>query len=342
MTRSFITIFIILLIFSERVSSQTIGGNSTFSFLRMQLHPQAGALGGRNLSMISGDLGVVSENPALLTKSHHADLSANFIFLAPSITGLYGVGAFHLKKTATTFSLGLQHILYGSQIQTDAAGSVLGEFRAYDQMIGLTASRRYGKRWNYGATMKLINSRYGPYSSLAVASDVGLTYHDEEKQLKIGFVAKNMGVQMKTFSGIGEDLPFDMLIGVTKHLEGAPLRFSVTAQRIHQFDLLYNDTLFAAENYGSTDKGGFGTKLLSHLIVGTDVLIGEKIVISAGYNVLRRRELRIRNLASGLTGFSYGLQLNLQRLKFYFSRSHHQSSLSQNQVSLSFRLQSKD
>ena len=342
MTRSFITIFIILLIFSERVSSQTIGGNSTFSFLRMQLHPQAGALGGRNLSMISGDLGLVSENPALLTKSHHADLSANFIFLAPSITGLYGVGAFHLKKTATTFSLGLQHILYGSQIQTDAAGSVLGEFRAYDQMIGLTASRRYGKRWNYGATMKLINSRYGPYSSLAVASDVGLTYHDEEKQLKIGFVAKNMGVQMKTFSGIGEDLPFDMLIGVTKQLEGAPLRFSLTAQRIHQFDLLYNDTLFAAENYGSTDKGGFGTKLLSHLIVGTDVLIGEKIVISAGYNVLRRRELRIRNLASGLTGFSYGLQLNLQRLKFYFSRSHHQSSLSQNQVSLSFRLQSKD
>jgi hypothetical protein len=171
---------------------------------------------------------------------------------------------------------------------------------------------------------------------------VGLTYHDEEKQLKIGFVAKNMGVQMKTFSGIGEDLPFDMLIGVTKQLEGAPLRFSLTAQRIHQFDLLYNDTLFAAENYGSTEKGGFGTKLLSHLIVGTDVLIGEKIVISAGYNVLRRRELRLRNLASGLTGFSYGLQLNLQRLKFYFSRSHHQSSLSQNQVSLSFRLQSKD
>jgi hypothetical protein len=209
-------------------------------------------------------------------------------------------------------------------------------------MIGLTASRRYGKRWNYGVTMKLINSRYGPYASLAVASDVGLTYHDEEKQLKIGFVAKNMGVQMKTFSGIGEDLPFDMLIGVTKQLEGAPLRFSLTAQRIHQFDLLYNDTLFAAENYGSTDKGGFGTKLLSHLIVGTDVLIGEKIVISAGYNVLRRRELRLRNLASGLTGFSYGLQLNLQRLKFYFSRSHHQSSLSQNQVSLSFRLQSKD
>ncbi|MFN5423506.1 MAG: type IX secretion system protein PorQ [bacterium] len=342
MTRCVFPIFLALMCSFTGSLGQTLGGNSTFSFLRMQLHPQAAALGGRNVSMIEGDLGLVSENPAHLSKAHHSTLSANFIFLAPSITGLYGIGAYHWKKTATTISLGLQHNLYGSQMQTDASGMILGEFRAYDQMIGLSASRIYGKRWKYGTTFKFINSRYGVYTSLAIAADVGITYHDEDRKLKLGFVAKNMGAQIKTFSGFGEDMPFDLLIGASKQLPQAPFRFSITAQRIHQFDLLYNDTLFNNENYGRQETSGLGTKILSHMIIGSDILVGDRLVFSLGYNVLRRRELRIRNLASGLSGISYGFQLNLNRLKFYFSRAHYQTSLSQNQVSLSFRLQSKD
>ena len=342
MIRYFPIIFLILTCSFTGGIGQTLGGNSTFSFLRMQLHPQAASLGGRNISMIEGDLGLVSENPAQLSKSHHSVISSNFIFLAPSITGLYGVGAYHWKKTATTISLGLQHNLYGSQAQTDASGLIMGEFRAYDQMVGASASRSYGKHWKYGTTLKFINSIYGPYSSQAIAADAGLTYYDEERKLKMGFVAKNMGTQIRTFSGSGEDLPFDMLIGVTKQLAKAPLRFSVTAQRLHQSNILYNDTLFMAENYGRQEKNGLGAKIMSHLILGSDILIGDRLVFSVGYNVLRRREFRIRNLASGLSGISYGFQLNLQRLKFYFSRAHYQTSLSQNQVSISFRLQTKD
>lgn len=338
-----ISLTVIVMMCSFTVSiGQTLGGNSTFSFLRMQVHPQAASLGGRNVSMINSDLALISENPAQLSKAHHSIISANFIFLAPTITGLYGVGAYHWKKTGTTISLGLLHNLYGNQAQTDASGLLLGEFKAYDQMIGLSASRIYGKRWQYGTTLKLINSIYGAYTSLALAADVGITYQDEGRKLKMGFVAKNMGAQIRTFSGAGEDLPFDLLIGATKQVQGAPFRLSLTAQRLHQFDLSYNDTLFNNENYGSQEKTGIGAKIFSHMIVGTDVLVGDRLVFSVGYNVLRRREFRIRNLANGLSGFSYGFQLNLRRLKFYFSRAHHQTSLSQNQVSLSFRLLAKD
>lgn len=342
MTRLISIFFVVLMCSFNGGNGQTLGGNSTFSFLRMQLHPQAAALGGRNVSIIEGDPGLTSENPAILSKEHHTRVSTNFIFLAPSITGLYGVGAFHWKKTETTFGLGVQHNLYGVQSQTDASGLILGEFRAYDQMIGLSASRKYGTRWQYGTTLKLINSRYGAYTSLAIGTDIGITYHDEGRKLKMGFVAKNMGTQIRTFSGAGEDLPFDLLIGATKQVKDAPFRFSLTAQRIHQFDLLYNDTLFNNENYGRQEKTGLGAKIISHMIVGTDVLVGDRLVFSVGYNVLRRREFRIRNIANGLSGISYGFQLNLNRLKFYFSRAHYQTSLSQNQISLSFRIQSKD
>jgi len=320
-------------------TAQTLGGSSIFNFLRLQLHPQAGALGGRNVSHLGADLGMLSENPSLLRKGHHSTISANFTSLAPSITGLYAAGAYHLEKKATTLALGITHLGYGEQQETDASGNMLGTFQAYDQLLGISISRNYNKKWYYGSTLKFINSRYGAYASQGLALDMGLNYYDEERMIQFGFAAKNMGVQLKSYGNRKEDLPFDLVLGMTKQLEKAPIRFSLTGQRMHQFDLLYNDTLFNETNFGSQPKTGFGTKIFSHLVFGADVLVGEKIVLTGGYNVLRRSELRIQNIASGLTGFSYGFNLHLQRLRFYYARTHYQSSLSHHQISFSFRLQ---
>ncbi len=320
-------------------TAQTLGGSSAFNFLRLQLQPQAGALGGRNASHFGADLGMISENPSLLRKNHHSAVSANFTSLAPTITGLYAVGAYHLKKAATTVALGITHLGYGEQQETDASGNMLGTFWAYDQLLGVSVSRKYNKNWYYGSTIKLINSRYGAYASQGLALDMGLNYYDEERMIQFGFAAKNMGVQLKSYGNGKEDLPFDLVLGVTKQLEKAPIRFSITGQRMHQFDLLYNDTLFNQANFGSQPKSNLGTKIFSHLVFGTDILVGEKIVLTCGYNVLRRRELRIQNIASGLTGFSYGFNLHLQRLRMYYARTHYQSSLSHHQISFSFKLQ---
>lgn len=332
---AFVVLWLLLFAGAE---AQTLGGSAAYNFLRLQLHPQAGALGGRNVSHFHVDPGMVAENPALLRDKQHAQLSANFTSLAPTVTGLFAVGALYLNKPATTISLGITHLSYGEQPETDAAGNVLGLFRAYDQMIGVSASKQYGERWFYGSTLKFINSRYGAYASLGLALDIGLNYYDEERMIQLGFAAKNMGVQLKTYTNRKEDLPFDLVLGMTKQLEKAPIRFSLTAQRLHQFDILYNDTLFIENNFGLQNKSNFGSKLISHFIAGTDVLVGDRLTLTAGYNFLRRRELRIQNLASGLTGFSYGFNINLQRLKFYYARTHYQTSLSHHQISFSFKL----
>ena len=323
-------------------AAQTLGGSSAYNFLRLQLHPQAGALGGRNVSHFGGDLGMVNENPSLLRKNHHATVSANFTSLAPTVTGLYAAGAYHLEKKATTLALGITHLGYGEQAEADASGNILGTFRAYDQLLGVSFSRKYNKKWYYGSTLKFINSRYGAFASQGLALDMGLNFYDEERMLQFGFAAKNMGVQLKSYGNRREDLPFDLIVGMTKQLEKAPIRFSFTGQRMHQFDLLYNDTLFNEANFGSQPKSNLGTKIFTHLILGTDIMVGDKIVLTGGYNVLRRRELRIQNIASGLTGFSYGFNLHLQRLKVYYARTHYQSSLSHHQISFSFRLQPTD
>ena len=329
---------LVLLFSTTIVCSQTLGGSSVYNFLKLPMGGQLSALGGRNVSLFSADVGLIAENPALLRKEHHGLLATTFNNLAPFTNALQGIGAYHHEKSNTSFSLGIVHLLYGQEIQTDAAGNILGNFNAYDQVISASFAKSYGKRWRYGASFKIAHSNYGVFRSTGLAADVGITYLDEPKKLQIGFAARNMGVQLKTFGGTDEDLPLDLVIGVTKQLEKTPLRFSLTAQRLHQFNLLYNDTLYNNENYGSNNEVGLLKKIFSHFVLGTELLLGDKLIVLAGYNVLRRNELSIKNIASGLTGFSYGLQLKLNRLNFYYGRSHYQSTLTQNQFTLSVRL----
>jgi hypothetical protein len=333
------TILGVILLFSTGIlRSQTLGGNAVYNFMKLPMGGQLSALGGKNVSLFTADLSLVTENPALLRKDHHGFVSSSFNHLAPFTNALQGVGAYYHQKSKTSFAVGMLHLLYGQETQTDASGNSLGSFRAYDQLISASFAKSYGKRWHYGASLKLIHSNFGVFRSTGLAADVGLTYYDEGQKLQLGFAAKNMGTQLSTYGGKAEDLPFDLVIGITKQLEKAPLRFSLTAQRLHQFDLLYNDTLYNNENFGTTSDDGVVRKIFSHFVLGTELLLGDKLVVLAGYNVLRRNELSIKNIASGLTGFSYGLQLKLNRLQFYYARSHYQSTLVQNQFTLSVRL----
>jgi hypothetical protein len=322
--------------------AQTIGGSSIYNFLKVPQHPLTGALGGRNISSFCGELGMVAENPALLNELNHGNLSTSFTLLAPTLSMLNAAGAFNVKNISTTFAFGINHLQYGSIDQTDASGNSLGIFNPFDQALQISGARTYNKNWHYGIALKYVNSSYGAYRSSAIASDVGLAYYDEEKLFQVGFSAKNMGTQLKTYAGVGEDLPFDISLGITKQLEKAPIRLSMTAQHIHQFDIIYIDTIFNSDNFNLKKRVGFGEKLISHFILASDLLLGSKLVFTAGYNFLRRKELKVSNLSNGFTGLSYGMNYKLNKLDFYFSRSHYQSAIALTQVGFSYKFVSEN
>lgn len=333
--RAFFLLFLTGLL--AQTSAQTLGGQSAFSFLTISHHPQSSALGGLNLTHLNNDVGLSAVNPALMQPVHSGNLSTSMLRIAPGVNSLFGNGAFYLEKTSTTIGLSMNHLLYGDELQTDASGNQLGRIRAFDQYVGASASRSYGERWRYGATVKWANSQYGPFKSSALFADVGLTYTDTAHRLRLGFVARNMGTQLSTYAGQSEDIPFDISIGVSHQLAKAPIRLHLTLQGIHQFDLLYADTTFEAENYGRSFQLGTMQKAFSHLVLGAEYLVGEKLVLMLGYNALRRSELRIRNLSNGLAGFSYGIQFRLGKIDFFYSRLHYQSQLSQHQVAFTVR-----
>ena len=336
--------FRLIILFSLQLSagfSQTLGGNSVFSFLKLSNTPQLTALGGVNVSQNSNDIGLAFNNPALLKPSMHTQMNAVFNSFYAGIKVYHLSFGYHNEKLNTNFSWGLNYFDYGNTSETDASGNIMGKFRPTDWVMQVSVTRSYLNNWNYGATLKFISSNYGQYRSNGLALDVGILYCDSAKLFSASVVAKNMGTQLKKYQGSDpDDLPFDLQIGVTKRLSKAPFSFSLTAQRVHQFDINYSDTTFNNENgfpNSSTKKFSF-EKLINHFVLATTIYVGDRVEVMAGYNFLRRKELRIGNAVNGLNGFSLGTGVKLGKLQLRYARAYYQSNTSFNQLGLNMKL----
>ncbi len=246
---------------------------------------------------------------------------------------------YHHQELNTDFTWGLNFFNYGSTTETDAGGNVLGKFRPVDWVMQIGASRSYLEKWRYGANLKWISSNYGQYRSSGIATDVAVLYKDTAKLFSASFMVKNLGIQLKKYNSEREELPFELQAGMTKRLSKAPFSFSLTAQRLHQFDILYNDTVFNNANGYSNVPAKFSVgKLFDHLVLGATIHIHEKLEVQTGYNFLRRRELNVGNAGNGLNGFSMGAGVLLGKLSLRYARSYYQSGSAYNQLGLNLQL----
>ena len=315
---------------------QTLGGNAAFSFLKLPNSPQLSALGGVNVSNINNDVGMAFNNPSLLRAEMHQQLQVSFNAMYAGIKNYSSQFAYRYDKWQTNFAAGVHFLDYGSIPQTDAAGNVLGSFHPADYVVQVSASRKYLEKWYYGATLKFINSNYGIYRSNGIAMDAGVSYYDTTHLLQVSLVMKNMGTQLKAYTGTrADDIPFDLQAGITKRLAKAPIQFSVTAHHLHQFNIRYNDTTFNNENGLSQNGGGaVPDKFFRHIVFSAQAFITDKIECTIGYNYLLRKELAITNTPNGFTGFSAGVGVLFRKLQIRYARNHYQNNSGYNQFGL--------
>jgi hypothetical protein len=323
-------VLIIILFFVHPVQSQTLGGNAVFQFLQQPNTAQLSALGGLNVSAIGQNVGMAFQNPALLRPDMHHKTDLSFNSFLAGISNYSLTTAMHLPNEQTSFGIGVNYFNYGSMAQTDASGNVLGSFSARDYVVQAMVSQPYKERWWYGMSLKFMHSGYGPYRSSGVAVDIGIAYYDKDAQWQASIVAKNMGTQLRTYDGSfpKEELPFDVEAGISKRLANAPFQFSLTLHHLHRFNIYYNDTSFrASEGDPNYRNSTTFQKIFSHVVLGTQLYLNEKISISAGYNFQRRQDLNAYNFTSGFNGFSLGTSLLLKKLHVHYATGFYQSNL---------------
>ena len=286
----FTLIGILFALLSSAQESQEV-----YTFLRLPVSAHAAALGGDNITISDDDPTMIFHNPALISNTSDKSINLNFMTY---MEGSKSASASFIKAWGerATWGVSAQYMDYGSMKETTIDNIEVGTFSAKDIAIAGTFAYLLGNRWSGGITLRVISSSIAGYNSMAIATDLGLNYLDDERGWSISAVAKNLGGQVKAFQDTYEKIPFDLQVGISKEFNAAPLRCSATFSRLNRWD----------------------TSFIQHLAVGADVFIGESVYIAAGYNFRRREEMKISegdSSSSHGAGLSIGAGLTLKRFK---------------------------
>ena len=320
------------------------GGESTYSFLGLTNSARVAALGGEAVSLMDDDLNLTFHNPALLSPGMHNNLNLNYINYFAGVNFGYASYAYHLKNIGN-LAAGIHYVNYGTFNRTDEFGEDLGTFRASEYALNLIYSRSIIDTFlTVGVNMKPIYSSFEGYSSLGLAFDVGLVYHNPGSLTTLGFVSKNMGLQITTYAGSREKLPFELQFGITQGLAHAPFRFSIIYQNLERWDLTYekqesNDFTSTGEQAQVGGFDVFGDRLMRHLVFGLEFLLGENVHIDLGYNYKRRQEMKV-TVKPGLVGFSFGFGFRISKFHIAYGRSSYHLAGGTNHFSLTTNLSS--
>jgi hypothetical protein len=279
-------------------------GKSGFEYLLLPHSAHSSALGGTNISLIENDASFIFDNPSLLGPEMDLTFQANYLAYVADIRmgnvvftkalgerGAWGIGALYsnygmMKETTE------ENIVLGSLIANDICGSIFFSHDLNDKIRG-------------GISGKFLYSNYYHNTAIGLGVDLGLSYYDEDKGFSAGLTGKNIGRQIKAYEEEISGLPWDIQLGITKTLNHAPIRFSITGVYLKQWKL----------NSFRGGEDSFFKTLGKHLIIGVDFIPSNNFWIGLGYNVKRGVDM-YQEEGNKLGGFSAGAGLRLKSFSF--------------------------
>ena len=289
----------LLLLISQLSPLSAVSQESTtsYNFLRLPVSAHVAAVGGDNITLTDDDPSLIFHNPALINGVSDKSINLNFM----------------------TFMEGAKTASAAFMKETTPEGQEVGTFSARDIAVGGTFAYALTNELSGGVTAKFITSYIAGYNALAVAVDLGLNYFDEDHDLSLSAVARNLGGQVKAYDDNFERIPLDLQVGATKRIGQSPFRLSATLSRLNDW------------------SEGFG----HHIAVGADILLGQNIYIAAGYNFRRSSQMKISDTEGASAhgaGFSAGAGLQLERFKLHVAYGKYHVSASSILINLSYAL----
>ncbi|MEN8157515.1 MAG: type IX secretion system protein PorQ [Bacteroidota bacterium] len=318
------------------------GGESTYAFLGLTNSARVAALGGEVVSINDDDINLVFHNPALLTADMHNHLNLNYVNYFAGVNFGYTSYGYH-REGIGSFAIGMHYVDYGTFSGRDEYAEELGSFTASEYALNLVYARSVlDSMLTVGVNLKPIFSSFERYTSLGIALDMGVTYHNPTTLTTVGVVSKNLGMQLISYTGGRENIPFELQAGITQGLAHAPFRFSVTYQNLERWDLTYEkeeSDVFNPMGEEAQTSGFdlFGDKLMRHLVFGVEFLIGENFHADFGYNYKRRKEMSVV-ARPGMVGFSWGFGFRISKFHIAYGRSSYHLAGGTNHFSLTTNL----
>ncbi|MFW5759456.1 MAG: type IX secretion system protein PorQ [Cyclobacteriaceae bacterium] len=305
-----------------------VSGRYNFDFVDVAGNARVAALGGHNISLVSEDVNLFFGNPALINQEMMGSIGLNHAWLMADI-GMSSV-AYATEVKNGMWAAGLQYLNYGSIPGYDENGMTTGNFQAREYVVALGRSHAIGP-YRLGVNLKYAGSAIGGYNAGMLLFDLGGLYTSPSGNFTAGLLLNNYGFLINEYTGVSNTrLPLDVKAGITVKPEHMPARFSVT---------LYNLARATSvdKKNSNNDVNGVVNKLMSHMTLGTEILISKNFNLRAGYNHLINQELSLEN-ASGGAGFSFGFMLKIKGFELAYTRSIYHLSGGINYLTLNTNL----
>ena len=303
-----------------------VGGKSVYQFLNLVTSPRQSALGGKTLTIYDQDVNQAHFNPATINPEMDNHMSLNYGNYFGEVT--YGTAsyAYTFDRHVQTFHWGVNYVNYGTFDGYDENGTPTTSFTGSD--IALSFGYAYNVPYtdlHIGVNTKLINSTLESYSSFGGAIDLGALYVDEDNSINYAFVVRNIGTQFTTYAGTKENLPLEVMAGISQEIENVPIRWHLTLENLQQWNVTFSNPARAQNSIdGSStpEKTSFFNNALRHVIFGLELFPQKGFNLRLGYNFRRAEELRLLEQRN-FSGISVGMGLKMGRLKFDYSYSRY-------------------
>ena len=338
--RILLTFFVVM--WSGSTVYAQLGGESTYQFLNLISSPRQAALGGKSITNVDYDVTQALYNPATINEDMDNQLAVNYSSYLGDIS--YGTAAYAYTwdRRIQTFHVGMTYVNYGSFDGYDENGTSTGEFTGNEAAFSVGYATQIGYSDFYvGANLKLISSKLERYNSLGVAADIGFIYINDYLDFNAALVIRNFGMQLTTYAGLKEKLPFEIDLGFSQKLENVPLRWHVTLENLQQWPIATENPARATTDLNGTqtpEEVGFFSNIIRHTILGMELFPDKGFNIRLGYSFRRAAELKILEQRN-FSGLSFGVGLKFNKLRFSYTHARYSSAANTSFLGLQINLQ---
>ena len=253
-----------LLIINSLLFSQT-----TYEFLRVDVSPRAAGMGGSFVAA-NDDPDVIFYNPAGLATLTGTPISFSYVKYLLDIN-FAGLSVSRNFDNIGRFGAGIKYVNYGTFTGADENGAKLPDFGAGEIVFDLAYSNFLSDNFSYGGATKFIYSSIQKYSSTALGFDAGLNYSIPQERWNFAISMLNMGGQLSSYASTTEQIPFEIVVGVSKRLQNLPLKFHIDFHRLND-----NSTTFGQRFNAFT--------------VGGELNLSKVLKLRAGYDNKKRKD----------------------------------------------------
>ena len=309
-------------------------GSTAYNFLDVTQSSRIYGLGGVNVSIVDDNVMTSDQNPALLGPEVGKQVGLSYMRYMGGTNFAsvrYGMGL----TEHSAFAVGVRYYGYGNMTATDITGQTVGTFSASDIAVTLGYSHDITDRLRGGINLKLITSSYDQYSALALGTDLGINYYNDEEDTSLSLAVSNLGGQIKRFDESYDRLPIDVRLGFSRTLSAAPLRLSVTAFNLTKWHLPYTDVGDGTAMAEFETKDTFASNLFRHLVFAAEVIPNDNFYIGLGYNYKNRTDMS-RDSRSFVSGFSATAGFNARGFSIGAAIAQHHTGATTFMVNLSF------